>query len=248
MEVFKKEGRFDKTQYKAVLAANQMTDVRFEEWVAQDIMEQNFREFLGQLSYVSDSEVQKELSRKKTRAKFRYVYLDNESVRKTLPKDLKPEEAGAKLNEKVASFSKEILPLLTKGDAAKLKVLLKETKIELKTSDWVSRESNIIPGVGSIRSIEDQLFAMKKDAEAKSFTLPGGTFFALPAGMESFDPSKVVEKDRTEAKRKLEAERQQAVMGEFLRSFMKTAKVSRNDQVVVHGKGGNVPLTADLDQ
>jgi hypothetical protein len=248
MDAFKKDGRFDKMQYKAVLAANQYTDVRFEELVSQDITEQNFREFLGQLAFVSDREVDSELSRMKTRAKLKYVYLDNESVRKMLPKDLKAEEQGKALNEKVALLSKEIVAALAKGSDAKIKDLLKEAKIQAKTSDWVSRESNVIPGVGSVRSIEDQLFALKKEEGVREFSLPAGTFFAMSVASEAFDPSKVTEKDRSETLKKLQGQRQQAVMSEFLRSFMKSAKVSRNDSVVIEGKGSAVPITADMDQ
>jgi hypothetical protein len=248
MDAFKKDGRFDKMQYKAVLAANQYTDVRFEELVAQDIMEQNFREFLGQLAHVSDREVESELVRMKTRAKVKYVYLDNESVRKLLPKNLKPEEQGKALNAKVAELTKEIVPALGKGADARIKDLLKEVKIQAKTSDWLSRESNVIPGVGSVRSIEDQILPLKKEDGVREFSLPAGTFIALSVASESFDRSKLTEKDRSETLKKLQGQRQQAVMSEFLRSFMKNAKVSRNDSVVVEGKGSAVPLTADLDQ
>jgi hypothetical protein len=70
----------------------------------------------------------------------------------------------------------------------------------------------------------------------------------MSVASEAFDPSKVTEKDRSETLKKLQGQRQQAVMSEFLRSFMKSAKVSRNDSVVIEGKGSAVPITADMDQ
>jgi hypothetical protein len=248
MDVFLKDGHFDKMRYKAVLAANQYTDVRFEEMVATGIMEQNFREFLGQFDFVSDQEVDLELSRQKSRMKVKYVYVDRESVRKLLPKEVKPSDQTVKVEEKITALAKEILPALQSGADGKIRDLLKDVKIQAKTSEWLSRESNIIPGVGSIRSIEDQLFSLKKEEGARQFNLPGGLFLAVSVSSESYVPSKVTDKERAEVLKKLRGQRQQVVMGEFMRSFMKNAKVSRNDLVVVQGKGGNIPLTADLDQ
>ncbi len=56
MDVFKKDGHFDKVAYKNVLAANQYSPTRFEDLIGQDIMEQNFKTFLGGLAYVSPAE------------------------------------------------------------------------------------------------------------------------------------------------------------------------------------------------
>ncbi len=246
IEAFKKDGHFDKMQYKAVLNANQYTPTRFEEVVGQDIMEQNFRDFIGQLAYVGQDEIENELRSMKAKYKVRYVYLDNESVRKMLPKDLKGAEQGVKLNEKVDALSKEILPALSAGGDAKINALLKEVKITVKTSDWISSQSNVIPGVGSVRSIQENLFAMKKEEGAKQFSLMGGTFFAIPQAEEAFDPSKVTAKERNEVQGKLQSQRQQSILSDFMKSYMKSASVSRNDRVVT-GKsgGGSAPVTAD---
>ena len=245
MDVFKKDGHFDKMQYKQVLTANQYTPSRFEEMVGQDLMEQGFRDFLGQLAYVSMDEVEKELKSEKSKFKFKYVYLDNESVRKLLPKDLKPAEQGAKLNEKVETLSKEILAAMNSNADSKITALLKEVKIVPKTSDWVSAQSNVIQGVGSVRSIQEGLFAMKKGDPAQKFSLMGGTFFAASSAAEAFDPSKASPKDRSTMLTKLQGQRQQALMSEFMKSFMKGASVSRNDMVVTGHKGSAMPVTAD---
>jgi hypothetical protein len=244
MEEFKKDGRFDKVLYKNILSANQYSPTRFEELIGQDIMEQSFRGFIGQLAYVSEEEVEKELKRVKERFKVKYVYLDNESARKLLPKELKAEEAGKKLNEKIDSLSESILPALGKADA-KINGLLKEVKITVKSSDWVSSESSVIPGVGSIRSIETDLRAMKKGDPAKKFSLMGGTFYAMMIDQQAFDLSKVTAKEKAETLAKLEGQRQSEITSEFIKAWMKKAKVSRNDRVVTGGQGSQVPLTQD---
>ena len=243
MDAFKKDGHFDKVQYKNVLTANQYTPTRFEDLIAQDIMEQNFKGFISQLAYVSDDEVSKELKTAKDRKKVKYVYIDNESARKMLPKDLKVEEQGKKLDEKVASLTAEILPALSNKGDAKINALLKDQKITVKTSEWLNSQSLVIPGVGSVKSIQNDLFSQKKGAPAKKYTLMGGTFYAMVADEEAFDPAKVTAKERAETLSKLQNQRQGDIMSEYTKALMKKASVSRNDRVVVGGKGSAAPVS-----
>jgi len=243
MYVFKKEGRFDKVTYKNVLSANRLTPVRFEELIGQDIMEQNFKLFLSQLVVVRDDEVLAELRASQDRHKIKYVYLDLESARKLLPQGLKAEEQSAKLNEKVSEVGKVVLPLLGSGSDAKINAYLKDAKVQVKTSDWLTAQANIITGVGSIRSIQDELFGMKKGEAAKSFALMGGTLFALAVAEEGYDPKKLTEKTRSAAYSKIQSEKQGDLMKRWVSAFMKDARVSSNPAIVSGGKGGGVPLT-----
>ena len=245
MEVFKKDGRFDKVAYKNVLAANQLTQVRFEELIATELAEQEFKDFLGKLAYVSSPEVEGALRVSKARHKIKYLYLDNESARKLLPQGLKAEEQGAKLNEKVAETGKMVLPLLSSGADAKINASLKDAKVQVKTSEWLSAQSNVIPGVGSVRSVQDALFSMKKGSPAQAFTLMGGTLFAVTVGEESYDPASVTAKERTEAEGRIRSEKENELLRGLVGGLMKKAKISRNDRVVTGGKGAAVPVTAD---
>ncbi len=245
MDVFQKDGRFDRVTYKNVLSANRLTPVRFEELIGQDIMEQNFKSYLAQLAVVREDEVSTELKSTMDRHKVKYAYLDNESARKLLSKDLKPEEQSAKLNEKVAEISKSVLPLLTTGSDAKVNSLLKEAKVQVKTSDWLNSQSNIIPGVGSIRSIQEELFALKKGDAAKSFSLMGGTLFAVAVAHEAFDASKVTAKERAATFAKLQNEKQGEIMKRFVDDFMKDSRVTSNSDIIKSGKSGGIPLTFD---
>jgi hypothetical protein len=202
-DVFKKDGRFDKMLYRNLLQANSFTPVRYEELVGQDIMDQSFKSFLGSLVRVMPEELEKELKNSKEKHKFRYVYLDHESARKLVPADLKPADQGKALNAKIEEIEKQVLPLLSSGADSKINALLKTAKVTVKTSGWISSQSNIIPGVGSIRSIEEGLFALKKGDAAQKFSLMGGTFFATSAGNESFDPKSVTAQERKTAYGKL---------------------------------------------
>ncbi|MBU6154781.1 MAG: SurA N-terminal domain-containing protein [Bdellovibrionales bacterium] len=243
MDVFQKDGRFDRVTYKNVLSANRLTPVRFEELIGQDIMEQNFKVFLGQLAVVVEDEVTRELKSAKDRHKVKYVYLDNESARKLLPKDLKPEDQSKRLNEKVAEIGKLVLPLLSSGADAKVNAALKDAKVVVKISDWLSAQSNVIPGVGSVRSVQEDLYSMKKGDPAKSFSLMGGTLFAVSVAHEDFDPKRVSEKDRSAAFSKIQNEKQGDIVKRFVDDFMKDARVSSNSEMIKSGKGGGMPLT-----
>jgi hypothetical protein len=245
MDVFMKDGRFDRAHYKQVLSANRLTPVRFEEMVGADIMEQNFKVFLAQLAVVREDEVIAELRSTKDRHKIKYAYLDHESARKLLPKDLKPEEQSSKLNEKIAEVGKAVLPWLGSGEDGKVNQFLKDAKVQVKSSDWLSYQSNVIPGVGSVRSVQEDLFSLKKGEPAKSFSLVGGTLFAVGVAKESYDPSKVSAKERADAFAKVQSEKQSEVLKRFVDGFMKESKVYPNSEVVKTGKGGGMPLTLD---
>ena len=250
MEVFKKDGHFDKVQYKTVLAQNQYTPTRFEELVGQDIMEQNFRTFIGSLAFVSPAEVEKELKSTKEKTKFKYVYLDNESVRKLLPKEVsgkeaKTEDQNKKLNDKFEELNKQILPLLSSNQDAKINGILKAAGVSVKTSDWLNSQSESIPGVGSIHSIQTDLLASKKGEPAKKFALMSGTLLALVSDHEGYDPAKITVKERNELTSRLQSQKQSELTGEMIKAWTKKATISRNDAVVVGGKGSNVPVTPD---
>ncbi len=162
-----------------------------------------------------------------------------------LPKDVKPEDQGKKLDEKVEALTKDILPALSAGTDAKINGMLKDQKITVKNSDWLNAQQNVIPGVGSVRSIQSDLLAMRKGDPARKFSLMGGTFYAAVSDQETFDASKVPEKEKAETLAKLENQKQSEILSEFIKASMKKASVTRNDKVVVGGQGQNVPVTPD---
>lgn len=248
MDAFKKDGRFDKLLYKNVLAQNQYTPTRFEELIGADLMEQNFKSFIGSLAYVTADEVEKSFAESKNRRKIKYLYVDNEALRKLMgPADASGDAKAAKpsLDQFSAEMEKKILPLVNAGSDAQVAKILGDAKAKIKTSEWLSPTSDIIPGVGSIRMVQADLSAMKKGDPAKALHLMGGTLYAKIADTEAYDPSKVTPKERGEAYSKLQTQKQNEILTELMKSWTKDAKITRNDKVVVGGGGSNVPLTMD---
>jgi hypothetical protein len=189
--------------------------------------------------------VDQELRSTRDRHKYRYVYLDHESVRKMLPADLKEEERAAKLDQKVAELEQKILPMLARGENSAIETLLAPAKLKVKNSDWLTAQSNIIPGVGSVRSVQEDLFSLRKGAPAKSFSLMGGSFLAVALETDSADLSKVSSKDRVAAANKVQAEKQMDLVRRLISDWMKSAKIVRNDKIVSGGKPDALPLTLD---
>jgi flagellar motility protein MotE (MotC chaperone) len=248
MDVFKKDGHFDKMLYKNVLTQNQYSPARFEEMIGQDIMDQNFRNFIGSLAYVSNDEIEKELKASKDKRKVKYVYVDNESVRKLMPltkEKMKPEEQAKVLDQTAEKLSQEILPALSANQEGKINSALKGTTVKVKTSDWLNAQSEVIPGVGSIASIKSDLFAMKKGEPAKKFALMGGTLYAMVTDLDGFDASKVTAKEKAEMLNRLQYQKQSEILAELVKSWSKKASIQRNDKVVVGGQGQALPVTMD---
>jgi hypothetical protein len=244
MPVFQKDGHFDKLLYKNVLVQNQYSPTRFEELVGTDLMEQNFREFIGSLVKVTSSEVEQSLADSKNKRKIKYLYVDHESLRKLMPPSKDP-KTQPNLDQFTAEFEKKLLPLVNSGSDASIGKLLNDTKTKLKVSEWLNNQSDLIPGVGSIRTVKDQLFAMKKGEPAQALRILGGTLFAKVSDLETYDPVKVTEKEKSETYTKILNQKQGQVFGELMKNWTKNAKITRNDRVVVGSGGGHVPVTLD---
>lgn len=244
MPAFQKDGRFDKVLYKNVLAQNQFSPTRFEELVGSDLMEQNFRNYIGSLVKVSTSEVDQSLEDGKNKRKIKYLYVDNEALRKLMPvsKDAKNPPS---LDQFSAEFETKALPVVNAGNDAQIGKMLNDAKAKMKVSDWLSSQSDVIPGVGSIRTVKEELMAMKKGDAAKAFHIMGGTLFAKVTDVETYDAAKVTEKEKSEAYSKLQNQKQSQIFGDLMKSWMKTAKITRNDRVVVGSGGSQVPVTLD---
>ena len=211
-------------------------------------MDQNFRNFLGSLAFVSNDEVEKELQAAKSRMKVKYVYVDNESVRKLAPltkEKLKPEEQNKIIDQEAEKLGQAILPALTEHQDSKIAAALKGTPVKVKTSDWLNAQSEVIPGVGSIRPIQSELLAMKKGEPAKKFAMMGGTLYAIVTDHEAYDASKVTAKDRTEMLNRLQYQKQSSLLADLIKDWSKNASISRNDKVVVGGQGQHIPVTMD---
>ncbi len=219
--------------------------------IGQDLTEQNFRNFINSLAVVGDEEVNRDLKVSKERRRFKYVFIDNETVRKMLPaaKDAKPEDQNKALNQKVAELTKEVSPNLAKGEA-KINALFKDGKIKVKTTEWMNGQSDMIAGVGSIKSIRPTLFEMKKGEAPRNFSMMGGTLIILSNDLETFDPEKITQKDRADALARLEGQKQNEIFSELIKTWMKKASISKNDKIVgAATKGGgpaNVPIDADM--
>jgi len=145
----------------------------------------------------------------------------------------------------VESLTKAILPDLTAGQDGKINALLKDQKITVKTSDWLTTQANVIPSVGSLKMIEGELFSMKKGDPAKKFTLVGGTFYAKLDDQENYDPAKVTPKERQDTFARLQSQLQTEITSDFIRESVKKASISRNDKVVVGNQGHPVPVASD---
>ncbi len=237
MPVFLKEGRFDRELYRNLLAQNQYSPTRFEEMIGADLMEQNFRNYVSGIARVTPADIERALEESKNKRKLKYVFVDNETLRKT--------GNPANLDQLAAEMEKKLIPALNSGNSSQVATLLKDKKAKIQTSDWLSSQNDMIQGVGSLRSIQSDLFAMKKGEPAKAFRILGGTLYASVSDVETYDAAKVTEKERTETATRLQSMKQNEIYNDLLKSWMKKAKITRNDMVVVGNGGSNVPVTAD---
>lgn len=246
MDAFKKDGRFDKVQYKAVLAQNNYTVARFEDLVSQEVTEQLFRDFLSSMATVTDLEVEADLKKSREKRKLRYVFLDHEVVRKSL-KPIEPAKnvTDDQLKAKVDSLVSQVTGAVTSGNKSAVEQTLKAYSFKMNTSDWLTSQADYLSGVGSIRQAQQELFSLPKGSTAKRVSILGGTLVATVADAEVYDPKKITPKDRTETAQRLRSGKNAELAGELMKAWTKEAKITRNDDVVVGGKGAAMPVTID---
>lgn len=235
-EPFKKDGRFDKVQYRQVLRQNGLSPARFEDMIAKEAAEQNMRNFILSLAVVSPQDVEVELRQSQEKAKLKYVFVDTESLRKKLG-DGAP---ASNLNQQLDQIEKQLLPALSSGKDSAVAAAAKAAGADLKTSDWLSGQSETLPGVGSIRALQGDLWTKALDPKlggsAKRYSVGSGTLFAVRAAVQGFDASKVSAADRSAAYKKVRNTKQSQLFASIVQSWMKSAKIETNKDLIRPGK------------
>jgi hypothetical protein len=231
-EPFKKDGRFDKVLYRQVLRQNGLNPARFEELIAKDAAEQRMRAWITSLAIVSDGDVEAELRRSREKAKIKYVFVDTETLRKKLGDG----KAISELNQELDQLEKKILPALNTGRDGVVKGIAQASGAELKTSDWLTGQSETLPGVGSIRGIQKDLWSNRLDPKlggaAARYPVGSGTLFVVRTAVQSYDSSKVSASDRVAAAQKAMSAKQSEIFGAIVQGWMKTAKVEPNKNII----------------
>ncbi len=231
-EPFKKDGRFDKVQYRQVLRQNGLSPARFEDMIAKESAEQSMRKFIVSLAVVKPSDVEIELRQSQEKAKLKYVFVDTETLRKNLGEG-KP---VSELNQQLDQLEKQILPALASGRDAIAVNAAKMAGASLKTSDWLTGQSETLPGVGSIRSLQKDLWSMaldpKQGGSAKRYSVGSGTLFAVRVAVQGYDSSKVSAADRTAAYKKVSGTKQSQIFGSIVQGWVKSAKIETNKDLI----------------
>lgn len=82
IEAFKKNGNFDKIQYRQLLEANGYTTSSFEKLVRDDLITQGWKEHFNHLARVSDLEVKNDYLENGTKRALKYVLITPEAAQK----------------------------------------------------------------------------------------------------------------------------------------------------------------------
>ena len=81
---FKKDGKFDRQQYRSVLEANHYSTASFEKMIRDDLVTQLWRDHFHSIARFSDEEVKREFLMSNDKRKLRYVLISFEAGRKQL--------------------------------------------------------------------------------------------------------------------------------------------------------------------
>lgn len=170
MQVFKKDGRFQKDMYRQILEANRMSPADFESKVRKDIQNQRTRRMFEAAGIPLNIEVQKLKALKETKLNIAFAKIDEDQilakmqiadseVQKTLsnPEFVKKAEADFKMNKSSYAQTEQvrashILIKAQEGDrSAEQKALLKMKEIQgmLAKEDFAKLAARFSEDTGS---------------------------------------------------------------------------------------------------
>lgn len=107
----------------------------------------------------------------------------------------------------------------------------------LKTSEWITRETQYLSQLGEVNPLIHDAFAKKSPIDpseggsAKVYSLPAGTLVAVVSESQKPDWAKF-DSERLPIFRKLAEQKQQELYGAWLEKLTKAAQVERNPSVV----------------
>jgi hypothetical protein len=84
IEAFKKDGAFDKRQYEAVLAANNLTVGAFERQLREDLVVERWKDYFAQFPKATPTEVEREFQLSHTKREIQFVVITPEAAKKTV--------------------------------------------------------------------------------------------------------------------------------------------------------------------
>lgn len=135
---FKKDGRFDRTHYLQLLAANQYTPGGFETMVRESLVSEVWRNYFRSLARYSEEEIKREFTQANDKRKIRYVLLNVESGKKLVK--ISPQEV-----DKVLADAAKLNLLKTRYEAGK-KIKFKDQTFDqakpLLAKDLVQEEKS----------------------------------------------------------------------------------------------------------
>lgn len=139
-----------------------------------------------------------------------------------------------KSNDKLAEEIKAVLTAEKSSDA-KVTALAKAAGAEIKSTEWVTRSSTFIPGIGDATPVIKDAFAKTASQglakEARKYALASGALVAVIAEAQRADPAKLdAEKDGLF--KQLVQRKQRALFQSWMSDLTKKADIDPNPSVV----------------
>ncbi|MCM2323945.1 MAG: hypothetical protein NDJ90_11855, partial [Oligoflexia bacterium] len=165
-----------------------------------------------------------------------------EQVKDALARDMLASERFSDAQKKSETVAEQIKGLLAaeKGSDAKVNAALKAggfEGVEVKTSEWFTRESPFVPGVGEANQLVRDAFAKTsplaagQGGKAAKYLTAGGTVVAVLADAQKADPSKF-DAERDQLIRRIATRKQNELFQGWMEGLVKKASVDPNPAVV----------------
>lgn len=248
MQVFYKEGKFDASQYRGVLVANNYTPSGFERLMREDLILEQIGSYFRSRSKVSDEEVQREFLMSHEKRNIKYVLLTSETGKKanlaeaskkgiaTEPPKKTDLAEVQKINEALAI---QVLALMGRDKNADKKVdaILKPVGVTVKATGLISRSQRYVPGLGEVVELIKDAFDKKHPIDismggkAKRYSIPSGIVVALVVESETPDLSRL-SAERDQIIQKISFRKEQNLIETFLKQSRIQAKIEKNKSVV----------------
>lgn len=158
-----------------------------------------------------------------------------DAMKEAIARDILAGEKLPEIQKNNEALADQVVAAMAKDKAsdAKVNAILKGTGVEVKTSDWMSRQNAFLPGAGDVTSVLADAFAAQSpiDGKAKKYTTASSVVVALMAESQNADLAKF-ETEREKLTQQIAAKKQRELYQQWMEGLVKKADIDMNPDVV----------------
>lgn len=132
-------------------------------------------------------------------------------------------------------LSEKVIALMSQGSDSAINSALRAYDVKVEKTDWITLKQKSIPNLGSVHSLQNDLFSKEGIKSPKKYSVPKGIVVAVAIDRESKLASSLTDTDRIRIRRELLVEKERAMTDDWLKKTTQKAEedgdIQKNPQL-----------------